>query len=516
VVELVGELRSGAAEHSWGRGFLRQRARVGEGAKLGVGKHRHRVRFEVPSKSPSSYGGQFLEVVYLVEVRVEIPWWPDKTVRFPLHVQALAEPEVEERGRVFVPSLEGAASDDAHFEFSLGSQVIEPGGRLHGAVAVSNTHAKRYRGFELELIARERDPYNQFEHRRSVRRWAIDSDERLGSAGETMPFQLSLPTSICPPFRVLGASIEWGLRATLKVAWGRDRSIGVPLHVRVAADGSAPTMAPVPVAVGDARATEMWRRATDAAGWDFGLGGVASREMRGFSLTASRRDAGKQRGLVRVDFEALGIDLGYDPGRTGGFVCWDSIVQGHLRQRLIDVVERVEIIDASDDHLVFAAGGAALEQAEVQKLLDLAQRVATHLEACFETLPPAARWEENGEALQKLAAGLGAQAEPWSCRVKGQFDEVPFEIRVREDWDLFAQVEPPFSQRESSNLEEGRVDAEPVYGPWRDQVRNLVREGGTLRMRFASGGGASLPIELATRLLEPLARRRDASLGGYR
>ena len=513
-VRLLGDVRYTHGEHQRNWTFLNQVAQV-HSDTLSTGEHRHRVRFELPADAPSSYEGAFVDVRYAVEVHVEIPWWPDKRVRFPVTVQALADPRVEEGGRVFVPSLDGAASDDAHFELSLGTLVVEPGGRLHGALAVANVHAKRYRGFEFELVARERSPERHLDYRRVARRWVIASDERLAASGETMPFTLDMPSNLCPDFWVQGFGVEWGLRATLNVAWGRDRSIGLPLHVRVHPEGRTSAMAPVPVAVGDARATEMWRLASEEAGWDFVAGGAATRDLEGLTVTATRRDEGKQRGLLRFDFASLGIELGFRPGRNGGFVADDEGVQSYLRRVWAPVLEACEIIDAHDSSLVVAAGGAALERAEVSALFEHAARIAVATRECFDGLPAAEAWSSRREELETAAQALGGRAQPWSCRVVGRYDGVPYELRVRgARWSLGVSIDPPFSERERERYAD---KFQTACGDWEERVDHFELARSTLQLELLDAGSVrGFPIELATRLLEPLALRRDGSLGGYR
>jgi hypothetical protein len=521
VVELHGTRLSGHGEHRARQRYLRQRATLGEGARLEVGEHRRRVRFEIPSGFPSSYAGVFVDVEYTVEVRVEIPWWPDKLVVFPLRVQALSEGAADDEPRVFVPSLEGAQQEEAHFELSLGTQTVEPGGTLKGAMAVANTHAKRYRGLEIDLVVTESQPSIGLHHSYRKRRWLVESDPRLAEAGATLPFHISMPKDLCPAFSAGGVSIRWSLEVRLKVAWSRDRSIRLPLTIRVSESALDPALAPVPVAVGDARATGMWKEAAQKAQWEFGPGGLLSKEIAGFAVQVSRRDEGQQRALVRVDYEDLGIDIHFKPGRGRGFGCEDETQSMYLWKELGEVFEVFEVVDVSDHHLVFAGGGAALEAAELFALLTKVEGAMPALGKVFDDLPDAALWPSHHENLVELASALSARAEAHACRVRGAYGGVPFKLRAVEGgWQLQAEVEPPFSGRESVHLAQGgpqALEARPEFGEWAGHVLSYIQTGSVLLLLLGADEELTeFPVALATRILDGLARRRSASLGGYR
>lgn len=519
IVELHGSLLSGVAQNRSRQGFRKQVARVTGSTVLPSGTHRRRVRFRLPENSPSSYSGVFIDIEYTIEVRLEIPWWPDRRVTFPLQVRALNDPHEGDGPRVFVPTLDGASRGEAHFELSLGSHIVEPGGKLSGALAVANVHARRYRGFEVELLVTESQPSRGFNYGYKKRRWVIESDPRLAQSGATMPFRLTMPDDLCPAFSLGDLRVSYALNVRLRVAWSRDLSIRLPIQVRDT-DSAQGELSPVPVAVGDARASAMWREAAERAEWTFGPGGVLSSRVAGYKVQVSRRDEGRHRALVHVDIPDLAIGVEWTPGRGRGFSCRDEALRMHLCRGMDEALRAFEVLDASDKHLLLAAGGSALEAAEV---LDVLKNSAEAIPAVYEvlsSLPPASNWEENAEDFESLAAALGARCEPHACRVVGQYFGVPFSIVVQDDVRILrVHVDPSFTKRESVLLVGDEIEEadRPELAGWSDKITAYERAGNECRLELGSLDGLDhFPTGLATQVLDPLARRRRGSLGGYR
>jgi hypothetical protein len=99
--------------------------------------------------------------------------------------------------------------------------------------------------------------------------------------------------------------------------------------------------------------------------------------------------------------------------------------------------------------------------------------------------------------------------------VVGRYDGVPYDLCVRGPrWSLWVKIEPPFSERERDRYEDHQ---DKLYEGWTERVGHFEVSSSTLLLEVMDAGAVrGFPVELATRVLDPLARRRDGSLGGYR
>ena len=73
------------------------------------------------------YSGRFSTIAYTLEVRADIPWWPDRVGRYDVGIApVLVAPKVVPA--IFVSQVGGARAGQPYVEMSLASSVVEVGG----------------------------------------------------------------------------------------------------------------------------------------------------------------------------------------------------------------------------------------------------------------------------------------------------------------------------------------------------------------------------------------------------
>ena len=56
------------------------------GRPLTVGEHTYKALFQLPRDLPPTRRGRYAWIDYAIEVRADIPWWPDRVGRYVIDV----------------------------------------------------------------------------------------------------------------------------------------------------------------------------------------------------------------------------------------------------------------------------------------------------------------------------------------------------------------------------------------------------------------------------------------------
>ena len=198
-----------------------------EPRELAVGRHEYRAVFDLPPALPPSHEDAVGTVRYSLDVRVVIPWWPDRHEQFELDVRPTPWRAAPEGARVFATHPDGPVGGEAYIEATLDPTAASVGGTLRGAVAI--TSKKPAKDMKLFLVAMNEPRFDTapFEVRRYV--FALRTPPAAG--GEGAPFSLALPRNESPSFDGTLQRIRWHLEATADFGWGRTTSLQVPLVV---------------------------------------------------------------------------------------------------------------------------------------------------------------------------------------------------------------------------------------------------------------------------------------------
>ena len=283
-IELVGTgvwfTSSQYGRHRNTSSFSRWVARpLRERTELTAGEHTLSAGFEVPPDMPASYVGRRLTIEWTVRVHVDIPWWPDARATFVVFVAGQSEAPKAPPRRVFASSTEGPQGRKPYAEISLGSTVLEPGGRLQGKVALANTASNDYRALRLSLVAVETVPglvssWSQHDVRA---RYEVPLPEPREDT--PIEFALRLPADLAPEFCTRTLALAWFVEARLDVAWSVDTKLWIPVTVR-ASRASGGEEAAAPLAVGSERLALIWAEGRAASGLQPPRRGAQLRDRR--------------------------------------------------------------------------------------------------------------------------------------------------------------------------------------------------------------------------------------------
>lgn len=400
---------------------------------LTPGEHRLHARFALPPDMVPSFAGSYARVVYSVEVRVDIPWWPDKVQRFELPVLAepLAAPRPERR--VFT-SRQPSQPDAPWVEATFDHTVIEPGGTLVGALSLGNLRGRSLRGVSMAFVAVLTSPdglggeSTRVEHQYTARVF-----EGTPVEGARVEVRLRLPGEVPCSTRGKTFSLTWFLEVRADGRLSQEALLTIPITVAMMAGRARVDEAPLP-AVGRDRRAEVWSALATSHGMvhDPDVDTLRGRDGDvAFSLS-TRSGAEGPCVVVRLDWPSLGIDLDVRPSR------WlDALTQGagvalsvealHKRMRargrearqvtafLSDAVQRAldgfTDLTITDEGATLTTPGDGTDGAEVDALVRRVRALAAAVRRAHGEVPPPAAAEGAAEAWRRYGASRSARYE---------------------------------------------------------------------------------------------------------
>ncbi len=280
-------------------------------ALLTQGEHRFAFAFDVPAAAPPQYRGRTSSIVYHLQVRVDIPWWPDRSGRFLVPVVA-APSAARSAAGAYCTDARGPQGTALYLEASLESATVRIGGALRGAVSLANVAHHRIRRVELALVHvdRARGSTGALEQQRNV----VELHAGPPPEGRAVPFRVALPPDA--PTSFAGALIEvgWHLELRAVIALGTDVTLSIPFEViRAAGDAPAASTQALRVPpVGRARRALIWAESARKNG----LANDADNERMtldlghaSLAITLEPRKVGGLALTAAATWPRLGIDL---------------------------------------------------------------------------------------------------------------------------------------------------------------------------------------------------------------
>jgi hypothetical protein len=279
------------------------------------GEHRFTFAFDIPPSAPPAYRSRTARVLYDLHVRVDIPWWPDRTGRYLVPVDATPSPGGG-TPPVFCTDARGPQGTALYAEASLDAGSIPIGGVLRGAVSLANVAHHRVRRVELSLVQMESTPgpgLNGVEGHR----YELHLHEGPPAEQQPIPFKVRLPDDASTSFRGALLEVRWLLEIRAVIALGSDVTLTVPFRVHRPDRSAEVTGAPatrVPP-VGRARRALIWAESARRNG----LANDAEEERMSLSLgdampvslsiTLEPHKSGGLALTAAVTWPGLGIDL---------------------------------------------------------------------------------------------------------------------------------------------------------------------------------------------------------------
>ncbi len=399
-------------------------------SRLTPGEHRLRFRFDLPASAPPEYTSRTARVLYDLQVRVDIPWWPDRTGRFIVPVAA-APTSAAHQPAVFCTDARGPQETALYVEASLDTTTIAMGGVLRGAVSVANVAHHRLRRLDLALVQRERTRAapDGVEAHRYVVKLASGAPEE----GTPIPFQVRLPAGAPVSFRGALFETRWNLEVRAVVALGSDVLLFVPFTVHRAPEGAldAGAMLRRVPPVGHERRALVWAEAArnlrvaydaDNERMSVDLGPVAvgvtlERKPNGLALTAAITwpslnldlALSERRWVDAWSGRTVGIDA---PGFRDRFTV-KGREEAQVRALLGPVVATqllgFDDVAIDDEGATLATASAAQTAEELAAFVTRAILVAEALGGAIGALPPPAAMSAAAPAWRAFAATLGGR-----------------------------------------------------------------------------------------------------------
>ncbi len=400
---------------------------------LGKGEHRQRFQFDLPTNIPPSYRSRLTLIQYEIDVRVEIPWWPDRHERFAVPLLPTPLPPSTLGARVLCTTDGGPSGTDLYLEVSLDRTQLDLGESIEGAVSVANVRFHRVRRVEVSFVALEADGSN---------RWVQESQrltavilEGAPTEGQPIPFRIAFPKDAPTTFTTGLTRVTWGIEIRAVVALGRDVTLSAPLFVSSPHPATAgPKKLDRVPPVGSERRALVWAEVAQRAGMrNEAEAERMTREVDDVSVTITlehRGDAGIHS-VAALSFPALGVDLAvterkWVDGVTGGSVeLADPLMRRRFTVRGREAAQIEATFDAElcgalvaipsvvlhdEDGLLAAPGGAHA----ADDLLLFVRRVlaiAHALGGAPHRIPPPARMAEHVPQWRAFAARVGARLE---------------------------------------------------------------------------------------------------------
>ena len=403
-----------------------------EGGVLRPGTWDRELYIDVPADAPPTYSSGLAAVGYELDVRVIIPWWPDRHEKYEVKVRPSAWDPGPARTRIFTSLVGENRGEEPVLELSLEDDRLPLGGKLAGAVAVTGLGDRKLRRVEVSLCAVESALVSSTAGPAEVdrRTWVIH--EGTPAEGAAIPFRLKLPDDAPVTFHTPFIRLDQRLEATAVVAFGSDVAISAPVVVLAPSSARPAAHANLPL-VGRQRHLEVWRAAVDKVR----VPGVevvhfnaeeatATLEVRGVRVVVSEEHRDKLGPclVAALDWPAMGLDLRLGERSwtdMGGKL--EEVDRAFQKRFLVraregaqaarvlgaEVRQALEIFDeaAMDDAgAVVMRKGGVYQVAGLERFLSLVQMLAARLgHAVASVAPPAA-----------LAGGFGA----WRAFAEGQ------------------------------------------------------------------------------------------------
>jgi hypothetical protein len=313
-------------ETSWGNPYtarmdqlIELAARVSGPRRLAPGRTELPCRIPLPADLPPTYDGRAARTRYDLWVHVVMRAWLDRRERFPVKValpRGRGDSEVAVIPARFSSSRTGPRDTEPYLEGSLASKILEPGGVLSGAAALSNTAHNRYRGLFVSLIAQERDPRPAAAGSTGteVKRFEIELSLSNLRDGQPLPFHMEVPSWLFPSYSSRVWELCWFVEVRAELSWRGNLRFLVPVKVLSRPRVGLGPQIRVPPSIGSPRVQEIWRQVGESSGLGFsddGLRGMVS----GVQVEIRRERRGRRGNFLlgELHYPTLGIGLRVDP-----------------------------------------------------------------------------------------------------------------------------------------------------------------------------------------------------------
>lgn len=435
---------------------------------LTVGTYRHEALFPLPTDAPPSIQTNLSSIKYQLDVRVSIPWWPDRRERYEITVlppRWRAEPA---GARVYTSREEGPAHGETYIEATLDPSAPFVGGELVGAISLANV-AKRARRLKVALVGVDVAHFESATMEGEVRHYEWTIVDGRPPEGERIPFRAKLPESELPSFTATLFHLQWKVEVVVENAWARDAKIVVP--VTIAPEGSlvegATALRRLPP-VGHERRAKAWARIAATHGFENDAESETMTARVGGTTVRVHLEQRPEKGLFTVayvDWPDLGIGLSIGERRwTDAFRSklatqdrafdarfavrareqeqLDAFLKPKLRATLLASAE----VAADDAGALLAEPGGGHRLETLDAFVRVVLEVARLADKAVARVPAPAAMRDHLPAWRTFAATTRGRLEVGSMSIEGaRFDGS--HVDVRTEWAEAGDAPAPLQTR---------------------------------------------------------------------
>jgi hypothetical protein len=439
-------------ETSWGNPYTARQdnlielaARVSGPCRLAPGRTELACRIPLPADLPPTYDGRAARTRYELWVHVAMRAWLDRRERFPVKV-ALPRGRGESGAAIiptrFTSSRTGPRDTEPYLEGSLASKILEPGGVLSGAVALSNTAHNRYRSLFVSLIAQERDPRpaSASGAGTEVKRFELELSLSGLREGQPLPFHMEVPSWLFPSYRSRVWELCWFVEVRAEVSWRGSLRFLVPVKVLSRPRVGLGPQIRVPPSIGSPRIQEIWRQVAESSGLGFSDDGL--RGMVAGVQVEVRRERRGRRGnylLGELRYPTLGIDLRVHP-LTGlerylgerrlslGDAAWDrrSRIEGRdpvqvraFGERVVETLFAFTAVHMEDELTRVERRGSGHDRRVLEQFTSNVLELAEAIERGRQSIPPPPEMEQAVPSWEQLARRVHGTLNRANMSVEG-------------------------------------------------------------------------------------------------
>lgn len=207
---------------------------------LARGDHAHAVRFDLPADAPPAYTSPLSKIEYELDVRVAIPWWPDRHEQYVVPVAARPHALAAPTPRTYCSRQGGPQGTELYGELALARSEVLPGEVLEGAVSLANVEHHRVRKVVLALIATETPRIESSAGPKQVESLEATLLEGKPEGRASLPVRLRVPEGATPSFSSTYVRVDWALAVRAVVTLGTDFEMRVPIVIAPPRSKGAP------------------------------------------------------------------------------------------------------------------------------------------------------------------------------------------------------------------------------------------------------------------------------------
>lgn len=181
--------------------------------RLPKGEYDFPFEFTLPAGLPPTFNGEFTRIVYLIEVKVDLPLHADIRHEQSLSIRPAPLTDIDQ-------PIHTAASTPGGLtlHLNLASSGFYPGDHISGTLHAVGAEAQSITAAAIDLVAREKGEAREFaDHVENVR-VRVEIDPAQLKSGQPFPFELPIPEDADPSFIAQHSSKSRLVRARLEIA----------------------------------------------------------------------------------------------------------------------------------------------------------------------------------------------------------------------------------------------------------------------------------------------------------